>query len=423
MANGFKWKHQHTALAAVFMVWMVSYLDRMVMSTAIPYIATEFKLSPVEMGAVMSAFFAGYALCQIPGGILSDKFGARKVMTFSIIWWSIFTGITGMMGSLASMIWIRVLFGIGEGLAPAATWKSLAIWTPQKKRGWANGIMMCTNSLGPALAPLFVIAIMAAWGWRTVFYALTIPGVILALWVWFKMPDNPAEKKGIDPEELAELTSEQPKVANSTAASSMTFWQVFAVPAVWKTFVILFFSNTACWGFTTWVPSYLVKAHGFQLTKMGIVASLPFFAGTIGALLAGWLLDGYFKNNRRYQLILGEVCAALFLYLTYTATSTTAMIIYQTITGFFMYFCVITVFSLPMAAIPGEIAGRAMGIVNTAGQIAGFLAPITVGALVITNPDGTQGFTIAFGYLVCTALIAAFLSIFYKQRREESAAD
>ena len=85
MSNGFKWKHRYTSLGIVFTIWIVSYLDRMVMSTAIPYIADEFNLSTTAMGVVMSAFFFGYALCQIPGGILSDKFGARKVLTIAII--------------------------------------------------------------------------------------------------------------------------------------------------------------------------------------------------------------------------------------------------------------------------------------------------------------------------------------------------
>ena len=183
----FKWKHRHTSLAVVFVVWLVSYLDRMVMSTAIPYIADDFNLSASEMGVVMSAFFAGYALFQIPGGILSDRFGARKVLVFAIAWWSIFTLFTGYASSLIGLVLIRICFGIGEGIGPAATWKSLAVWTPASERGRANSIMMSTNSLGPALAPLFVVAIMSYWGWRAVFHYLSIPGFLLCIWVWFTL--------------------------------------------------------------------------------------------------------------------------------------------------------------------------------------------------------------------------------------------
>jgi MFS family permease len=82
--SGFTWKKRYTVLVILFWSWIVSYLDRMVISTAIPYIAKDFNLSPVAMGAVMSAFFIGYTTCQIPGGFLVDRFGARKVMLWRL---------------------------------------------------------------------------------------------------------------------------------------------------------------------------------------------------------------------------------------------------------------------------------------------------------------------------------------------------
>ena len=312
--GGFTWKHRHTALLVVFLIWMISYLDRMVMSVAIPYISEEFSLTPVEMGIVMSAFFAGYALCQIPGGILSDKFGARKVMVTGIFWWSIFTGVTGAVSSLTSMLAARVVFGVGEGITPSGTWKALATWTPLKSRGFANAIMLSTNALGPAIAPLFVVAIMAEWGWRMAFYSLTIPGIVLAWLIWHYLPDNPADRKGITEEELAELREGEEELAKGAVApANMSFMQVVAQPAVWKSFLIIFFSNTATWGFMTWLPSYLVQARGFEMSKMGIIASLPFFLGVVGALVGGWLCDGPFAKNRKIPVVIGELCVALFL--------------------------------------------------------------------------------------------------------------
>lgn len=212
----FHWKKRYTAITIVFTVWLLSYMDRMVMATAIPYIAKEFDLSPVAMGVVLSSFFAGYFVCQIPGGILADKFGARKVMTGAVLWWSVFTAVTGAASSLVQMIWIRFVFGIGEGLAPAATWRALANWTSMKDRGIANGLMMSSNALGPALAPLFVVAIMQAWGWRAVFYSLLIPGVLLCLWIWRSLPDRPVDCKGITQEELAELQENKEELGTSS---------------------------------------------------------------------------------------------------------------------------------------------------------------------------------------------------------------
>lgn len=417
MGEGFKWKQRHTAVLIVFVVWILSYMDRMVMAAAIPYIAKEFNLSPVAMGGVLSAFFAGYALFQIPGGILADKFGARKVMTAAILWWSAFTCFTGAVSSLATMIWIRVLFGIGEGIAPAATWKALAVWTPVRERGTANGFMMASNALGPALAPLFVVAIMASWGWRAVFYSLLIPGILLAAWIWYCLPDKPEEKKGISSKELEELKEDTSALSITKAASQMSFWEVVAEPAVWKSFLILFFSNITAWGFIQWLPSYLVKARGFELFKMGITASLPFFAGTVGFIFGGWLTDVPFKNNRRIPLIISQWFTALFLYLTYTVESLEMLVVYQTIAGFFLFTATGIVFGLPMSAISKDIAGRAMGIVNTAGQVAGFLSPIIVGYLVQISGGGERSFDTAFIFLIGSVLISSLVAMTFTQRK------
>lgn len=416
-----RWKHRHTSLLIVFSVWIVSYLDRMVMSTAIPYIAEEFALSPAAMGVVMSAFFAGYALCQIPGGILSDKFGARKVLTIAILWWSALTALTGAAASLAQMLWIRVFFGVGEGVAPASTWKALANWTPAKDRAFANAIMMSSNSLGPALAPLFVVGIMAAWGWREVFYVLFIPGLLMALWVWFFLPDNPKDKRGIPQEELDELTDTAPVSKGVSAASTMTFFEVIRVPAVWKSFCILLFSNMLVWGFMSWIPTYLVQARNFKMTEMGFAASAPFFAGTIAMIASGWLMDNKFKERPQVLFIICQSLAALFLFLMFTAESTSTMIIMNILTGTFAFATVGVVFGLPMMAVPKDIAGRAMGIVNTAGQLAGFLAPMIVGALVTVHADGTRDFSTAFGFLCCAAITACVLACFYRPMKQEAA--
>lgn len=413
------WKKRYTAITIVFMVWLLSYMDRMVMATAIPYVAKEFNLSPVAMGAVLSSFFAGYFLCQIPGGILADKFGARRVMAFAVLWWSVFTAVTGAVGSLMSMIYVRFVFGIGEGIAPAATWKALANWTPMKDRGMANGLMMASNALGPALAPLFVVAVMQAWGWRAVFYSLLIPGILLALWIWYSLPDKPADKKGITPEELAELEENKAELGTANTASNMSFWNVISESAVWKSFLILFFSNISVWGFTSWLPSYLVKARGFELSKLGFAASIPFFAGTVGFILGGWLIDKPFKNNKKIPLIINQIMGAIFLYMTYTVQSLDMLIVYQTLACFFLFTATGVIFGLPMSAISKDIAGRAMGIVNTGGQLAGFLSPIIVGYLVQSSGAAGTNFDSAFQFFIVATLCSALVGFTFKQRKPE----
>ena len=421
MSESGGFKKRYIVVGVLFTIWVVAYLDRMVMATAIPYIADEFGLTPVSMGVVMSAFFIGYAFCQIPGGLLADKFGAQKVMFTGIAWWSVFTAITGMAYSLISMIFIRIAFGIGEGVFPAASWRAVANWFPAKERGAATGIMLSSNSFGPALAPLFVVAVMAAWGWRMVFYSLLALGVVMCFLIWHFIPDNPADSKFLSKEELAEIQAGDTSV--STAATGdekkASFWSVIKVSAVWQSFLIFFFFDITLWGFLSWLPSYLVRARGFEMSTMGIVASLPFFVGTIGIILGGMISDKYFRYSRKKPLIVAQILGAIFLYQTYTVASANMTIVYETFAGFFLWYAFGSLFALPMSAISKNITGRAMGFINTAGQIAGFLSPIIIGYLIQISGGS---FDSCFMCLIGATIVSCLFAFTVKERKEEAEA-
>ncbi len=412
--QGFRWKFKYTMLAMCWSGNMVSYLDRMAMAIAIPYIATEFGLSATSMGAVMSAFFFGYACCQIPGGILVDRYGARKVMLATIAFWSVMTAVTGMMWSLMSMIWIRVFFGIGEGLQPPSAHKTIGNWFPTTERAFAVSTMITANVVGAAVAPLFVIPIVATLGWRYSFYVLLIPGLLLATWIWFSFANAPEDKKGLPQAEIAEAKIEG--AVATKAESAVSFWRILAEPVVWKSFIVIFFYNMTLWGFTFWLPSYLVKVRGFNMVQMGIGSALPFIAGAVGLLLSGWLSDHIFSNNRRIPVIINAWCGAICLYFMYTVQSVDSLIFWQTAAGFFIWGGVGVAFGMPVAIISKKIMGRAMGVVNTAGQIAGFISPMVVGLLV----DYFGGnFDAAFMYLIGSVLCSTLCCLMLRQNKPE----
>lgn len=412
--RGFAWKKRYTVLAILFWSFIASYLDRMIISTAIPYIAKDFNLSPVAMGAVMSAFFIGYTTCQIPGGLLVDRFGARKVLIWSLGWWTAFTAFTGMVSSLAPMIWVRALFGIGEGVAPAACYRTVANWFPARERGTAAAIMLSSNSLGPALAPIIGAMIISLWGWRAAFYALTVPGILVLFWIWYSLPENPAEKKGITAEELEEIKEQAS--AKVAVESKYSFWQVFKVPAVWQSSVILFLYDFTIWGFRTWLPTYLVRGRGFGLMKMGFSVSLPFFAGTIGYMLGGWLSDNPFKNRRKLPLVVNQWLAAVCLYFTYAAASPRTCVVWLTLSGFFLSVAFGAFWALPMSTISKAITGRGMAIVNTGGQIAGSVSPLLIGYLVQLSGGG---YGATFTLMTSGCIVASLFALLVRTKKEE----
>ena len=170
----------------------------------------------------------------------------------------------------------------------------------------------------------------------------------------------------------------------------------------------------------SWLPTYLVKARGFELVKLGFAASIPMFAGTVGFVIGGWLIDKPFKQNKKVPLVISQVLTAIFLYLTYTVQSVDTLIIYQTIAAFFLFTATGVVFGLPMSAISKEIAGRAMGIVNTGGQLAGFLSPIIVGYLVQLSGAGGTNFDTAFQFFIASTLCSGLVGLTFKQKQADA---
>jgi sugar phosphate permease len=377
-------------------------MDRIAMSVAIPYIAVDYHLSPLAMGVVMSVFFASYSISQIPGGLLADIFGVRRVATTAMLWWSVFTAITGAAANVTQMVIARFVFGLGEGVFPACSFKTVAVWFPKKERTTANAIMLASNSLGAALAPLAVVGIISLWGWRAVFYSLFFPGVLISLLFWIFIQDRPSESSRVSPEELVEI-EESDVVATQNSETKVSLLEILKEPNVLKYFFVLFTFDIVYWGFLTWLPTYLVKARGLSMVQMGVATSLPFFAGAVGCIAGGWVSDRYFSNNRRMPIVVSQLISAFLLYLTFTANSVTMLVICQTLTGFFIS-CFFSVFwALPMNTVPKKFMGVTGGFINMAGQIAAFSSPIFIGYLVGV---ARGNFNLTFTFLIVSLLVS-----------------
>ena len=401
-----KWKSRYSVLAVIFIAYFLCYFDRIVMGVAIPFIAKDFSLTPLEMGVVMSAFSFSYALFQIPGGLLADKFGAKSVMVCGLLWWSIFTCFTGLVNSLKSMIAVRVLFGMGEGIFPPAAFKTIASWFPKKEVGRANSIMLSTNTLGPALGSIIVAYFIAAWGWRMAFYCLLVPGLIVAPFIW-RTCKHPRESRSVSADEMAEIEEVEIKKISDVPETKIGFNQLIRIPIVWMCFFSLFFLNITLWGLGSWFPTYLLQARGFSVIKMGIAGSLPWFSATIGILVCGYLSDRFFKERRHWLIVFGAAFGAASTYLSSAAATGEIAVVYQIIGFFFLFIAMASIFTIPIAVLPAEIAGSAMGLVNTAGQIAGFLSPMTVGYILnITNSNYYYAFMLFVVTLIASSVVA-----------------
>src|SRR5947209_10248924 len=189
---------RYVVLGLTVAAYMITYMDRVVISSAVPSIQKEFGFDMVAMGWILASFRWGYALFQIPGGWLGDRIGPRRALTLIVTWWSIFTSATALAWNGASMATVRFLFGMGEaGAFPIAT-RSLSRWMLPAERGFAQGITHAGSRLAAALTPVLVVAIIAARGWRAPFFLFGTLGIAWsALWYWYYR-DTPAEHPSVN---------------------------------------------------------------------------------------------------------------------------------------------------------------------------------------------------------------------------------
>lgn len=385
------WQRRHSVLVVLFCAYLLCYMDRMAIATAIPFIAADFQLSPLAMGGVLSAFFAGYALMQIPGGLLADKLGPNRVMTASIAGWSIFTALTGAASSLPALMAIRVLFGVCEGPFPSTASKTIAVWFPPNEAGRANGVQLAAVTIGAALAPAIVAPAILGWGWRAVFYALLLPGLLMTLLVWMFIKDSPSPAASA-------------QIAARGSAGRIPLIQVLKMPTVVWCAVTLFGASLASSALMNWLPTYLLQARGFSTAKMGLWASLPFLPGAVGYYLGGHISDKYFSRRRHLPILVGLIGAGAMTYIAAGATSGEWAVAALAAAFLFHSIASAGIFTLPIVAVPAAAVGVAFGIVNTVGQLAGLLSPLLVGyALDVTHGN----FHWVFGCIAGVFAVAA----------------
>lgn len=410
---------RHIVLWLTVLVYMITYMDRVVISVAAPAIQAEFGFSLITMGWIFGAFQLSYALFQIPGGWLGDRFGPRRALSGIVIWWSAFTALTALTWNASSMIVCRFLFGMGEaGAFPNAT-RSLSRWMLPSERGWAQGVTHAGARLGSALTPVVVVALIALWGWRAPFFIFALVGIVWAVvWFWYYR-DTPSEHSGVNEAEKTLISNALGESGSAGKARKAVPWgQLFRARQLW-----LLSAMYACYAyilaiFLTWFPNYLIQARGFTLAEMGIYASLPLAAAVIGDLCGGATSDHLYKKTgninfaRRSVAIVGFLLAAATIPPAVMAGSPLVAV---------ALFCV-ALFGLELTVgiswavtldIGGEFAGSVSAIMNTFGNIAGASAATLTGYVVTI-----YGWTAAFMVLAVLAFVAAVLFIWIDASRK-----
>jgi len=398
-------KKRNLVLLLLVLVGVITFLDRINISVAGATIMQDLGLSRKQWGWVLSAFILSYGLMQVPIGVLGDKKGHRKVMTAIVLWWSVFTVLTGFASGFVMLIVVRFLFGIGEaGSYPCMT-GIIGKWFSRSETGKAQGAIWAASRLGGTLTPFVVIPVIALLGWRMAFYILGGIGLLWSIAWYFFYRDQPSQIKGIKAVELdclpiAEQPAEKLKIPWKIILSRKQFWLLLSM---------YFFYAWGSWFFFSWFPTFMELGRGFTKSQLTYAVAVPFLMSMIGNIAGGFLSD---KLSIRYGLRTGR----RLLGAGALAVSAVCMFLAGFIPGKLQVFIFLSLcfgiidLMLPSAwaictDIGRKFAGAVSGAMNTAGNIGGFICASVFGYVV----DATGNYNVPLYVIAGMLLISAFL--------------
>ena len=378
---------RYNILALTVAAYMITYIDRVVISSAVPSIQKEFGFSIVTMGWILSSFQWAYAIFQIPGGWLGDRIGPRRALALIVTWWSAFTCATIFAWSAVSMAVIRFLFGMGEaGAFPIAT-RSLSRWMLPTERGFAQGATHAGSRLGGAITPALVVLIIARWGWRSAFLCCGALGICwAALWFWYYR-DTPEEHSSVNPEERELIRSSLELARGAKTTQSVPWKRILSSPQMQLICAMYFCYAYNLSVYLVWFPKYLNDHRGFNLKQMGFYASMPLLAGTAGDVLGGWLSDllakrfGNLKLARRIVGSGGFLLSAACMVPACLTRDALVSVWLSSVAMFAMELTVGVSWAITLD-IGADSAGAVSAVMNTSGNLGGAISSALSGYLI-----------------------------------------
>ena len=371
-------------LALLFLVSMVTYIDRVNISVTARQMMPAYGLTDQEMGMIFSSFVIGYALFQIPGGWLADRCGTRVVLTLALVWWSLCTALTAiaattslvaLFGIVGALAVVRGSLGVGEAVALPAFNRAVADWLPTGSRGFGIGMAIGGIGLGSAITPPLAAWIMVNWRWQTVFYLASLMGLGMALLWWIVARNHPHEHSWTNEAERALI----PRVAAPGLFLAVP-WRVFARSPT----LLWLVASYTCLGYLayiymSWFYLYLVNVRGFDLLRGGLYAAAPFLVMLVFCPLGGWMTDRLaarygVRNGRVWAGMTGMGLAGLAVALGGYVDSPWLAVVSLSLGAGWLYFAV-GAYWASTTDLSKTYAGTLSGLMNTGANLGGALSP------------------------------------------------
>jgi MFS family permease len=409
----------------------LTYFDRVCIIRAQGDIQNDLRLTDVQMGYILGAFWLAYALFEIPSGFLGDRFGSRRTLTRVVIAWSVFTALSGAAVGFASLLTWRFLFGAGEAGAYPNIARIQSRWLPPRTRARAGGVIWLLARWGGAFSPVILGAMLRGIGsptfkslfkplaglapWRIGFFISALVGIAWCalFFQWFR--DDPARKPSVNRAELDLIRGAEPADDAPQHATMHGKWRaLLSCPSLWG-LAMLYLCGSFAWSFfVSWMPKYFLRVHKIPYEKSEWMSAAPLFCGGLACLLGGVLCDALVRRTGRKRLsrmllpMLGCATAGAAVFLiprAHTPSQATALLCLAA-----------AAYDFGQAAnwatiidVGGANAGTATGLINTVGNLGNAFQP-AIGAWIFNQMGWSQLFMLLAGSYIVAGSMWVFIN-------------
>jgi MFS family permease len=363
----------------LFFAGLINYLDRTIVSVALPVIAADLHLGPARMGVLLSAFFWSYALMQVPIGWLADRHNLRWLYAVCFALWSVTCGLTGFAASLALMLVLRVLLGIGESIYLPGGMKAVSVLFPAKDRGLASGLVNCGTRAGLAFGAPLIAALVVAFGWKKAFILLGFSSLVWLI-PW-----------------LLAFPSDATTVSRTSTAGS---WRLSKIDRnLWGLSLAHVGYGYYFYLMVTWLPTYLVQSRHLSLATAGAYALVPYLTYTLGEPIGGWIADRLVAAgwdeilSRKITITASYLTCLLLIPAGLVANNTAAVVLLGGAS--LMGLSTGNIFALVQRTSRAADVGFSIGFLNLAGNLSGVVAPLATGLIIARTGSYLPAFVVA----------------------------
>jgi sugar phosphate permease len=414
----------------LFFAYSIQYLDRVKTMVLNPAIMKEIGMTASDIGTGAFLMMIFYGPAQLISGVLTDKFGAKKILIFSIISWSLMTAWMGVIRTPMEYFYRMALFGllIGTEYVPSA--RVLMRWFNKEGRARAQALLSWAWILTPAWASIVATQLAVYFGsWRPVFFLTAAMGIVPLILIIAYVFDRPEEYKRITQEELeysyrdeleegllkkGEFTGVQARIL---AQKNFAFFDLFKNVSYLAVVVVDVVMQIALWGTLVWIPLYLSDVFSFKLATMGFWSALYFAAGALGSFTSSYLSDKLFKNNRKVMILVCFIGVIPFILLLASIKTAAPVLLTMSLCGmgFFANMAWGPFLSVPAEIFTPEVYGKAMGFVNGVGYFVAAFAAKIFGVLVVVQASGAKNYTRAWIFMALCVGMGIVAASFIKK--------